>query len=77
MMLKFVASFEKIIEAPILTQSTIKVLANELNEAASKAESLIVDVNGISSDMDQIKGIADQMKSLGLGNKEEDLQCSY
>jgi PAS domain S-box-containing protein len=48
------------------TQATIKNLANEVNDAATKAENLTVDVNNINSIMDEIKGIADQTNLLAL-----------
>jgi PAS domain S-box-containing protein len=48
------------------TQSTVKILANEVSDAAIKAESLTVDVNSISSIMDEIKGIAEQTNLLAL-----------
>lgn len=48
------------------TQTTIQTLADEVSDAASKAENLTGDVNNIGSIMEEIKGIADQTNLLAL-----------
>jgi methyl-accepting chemotaxis protein len=54
------------IHAANATQSTISILAGEVDNAASKATGLAADAKSISTIMDEIKGIADQTNLLAL-----------